>query len=135
MFSDTHLFDNALFVNGSSCDACSGLGTCSNTYPYTCACRQPTSGVYSGLTVITGADCSGVAGVWQRSSSAAAFLYFLAALCLIVALFTMGFNLVFRGRAIVRRNSFVLNIVAGFGGWLSQAHCCFTWCWSCLVVF
>jgi hypothetical protein len=43
-------------TNHSTCDTCSGLGTCSYQV---CTCDAPTtSGIFAGIQMVTGADCS-----------------------------------------------------------------------------
>jgi hypothetical protein len=47
-----------LSINASSCQECSGLGQCVNSFGSACACVSPKAGPFAGLSVVSGADCS-----------------------------------------------------------------------------
>ena len=46
-------------TSNSTINTCSGLGTCANQK---CTCAVATEGMYAGLTMIRGDDCSDVSG-------------------------------------------------------------------------
>jgi hypothetical protein len=51
------LLQFGLSINTSGCQQCSGLGQCVSTSG-SCACVSPKAGPFSGLSVVSGADCS-----------------------------------------------------------------------------
>ncbi len=76
---------DSFYVNSSSCDRCSGLGSCRSQR---CTCAVPTSGLFAGLPIVSGADCGQVRTVQPLSNAIVGALYFVGVVTLLLSVGT-----------------------------------------------
>lgn len=117
-----YAFDGKPF-NQSNCDQCSGLGQCITGYR-TCACDPPTTtGLFAGITMISGPDCGVIRSEYTVSAGLNGFLYFLSAFSILLSIVVALWFYLNRDQKVVKRAAFTFLQIATLGGFLGAISC------------
>ena len=111
------------FVNQSNCNSCSGLGSCIADFRR-CACDRPTTtGLFAGITMIQGSDCSLIRTEYHFDSALLGFLYALSAVSILVTGGVSLFFHVYREAKVIKRAASFFLQLACFGALLGAIAC------------
>ena len=132
--ANTSVVPGFFVSGGTACDQCSGLGVCINRV---CECTRSgfdqdgnvyrfvegaaTTGIYAGIEMLSGADCSTFLNIWSISSGLQSSLYFAAALAIAVCLVVAFLLIKYREKPIIRATSPFFGVIMCFGGIIAAA--------------
>eukprot|EP00455_Lapot_gusevi_P056800 TRINITY_DN9525_c0_g1_i13.p1 TRINITY_DN9525_c0_g1~~TRINITY_DN9525_c0_g1_i13.p1 ORF type:complete len:469 (-),score=81.96 TRINITY_DN9525_c0_g1_i13:124-1449(-) len=113
------LFGAPFITNVSQCSReCSGLGKCLEAQ---CACQTPTTGLFQGLPMIRGVDCTELRTVLDLSDSARLTVYVLAGISVAVIIAVAIGIIAFRAYPIIRATSPIFGIMTCLGALVGVA--------------
>jgi 2',3'-cyclic-nucleotide 2'-phosphodiesterase (5'-nucleotidase family) len=107
-----------IVANAAMCGRCSGMGQCADQK---CTCQQPTTTIFAGLSMVSGADCGIVRRATLLVPAYSGLVYFLGIAGIAIGLM-IGFALiVFRNHPAIASTSPIFGVITSIGTCLASA--------------